>query len=245
MNLEPAPAPRLAATVLLLRDTNEGPAVYMVQRSAGSTFMPGAWVFPGGKVDHGDEAEHCADDVVAAVFGGAPPARARALMAAAAREVNEEVGVELTEPSDLRAWARWVTPPIETRRFDTWFFVVRAPRGAEPQLDSFECEDGRWVLIREAQQEHEAGRLVLAPPTYVTLLELAPHDDAGAVLSACALRSLDPIEPRFVEADGLPALILPGDPDHDDPRRLAGPTRLVMDGGRWWSVGAGTRTTPP
>ncbi|WP_043112436.1 NUDIX domain-containing protein, partial [Pseudacidovorax intermedius] len=50
---EPAPA-RAAATVLLLRDTELGMEVLMTRRSATASFAPGAYVFPGGRVDEED-----------------------------------------------------------------------------------------------------------------------------------------------------------------------------------------------
>ncbi|MDM0078054.1 MBL fold metallo-hydrolase [Variovorax sp. J2P1-59] len=50
---EPAPV-RAAATVLLLRDTPEGVEVLMTRRSSTASFAPGAYVFPGGRIDEGD-----------------------------------------------------------------------------------------------------------------------------------------------------------------------------------------------
>ncbi|HET7527512.1 MAG TPA: NUDIX domain-containing protein, partial [Burkholderiaceae bacterium] len=46
--------PRAAATTLVLRDSTRGPEVLMVKRSPHASFMPGAYVFPGGAVDAGD-----------------------------------------------------------------------------------------------------------------------------------------------------------------------------------------------
>ena len=50
-----APAvPRLAATVLVLRDSPEGPQVYFMRRPARSSFAASAYVFPGGAMDDAD-----------------------------------------------------------------------------------------------------------------------------------------------------------------------------------------------
>ena len=43
-----------AATVLLLRDTPEGLEVLMTRRSATASFAPGAYVFPGGRIEASD-----------------------------------------------------------------------------------------------------------------------------------------------------------------------------------------------
>ena len=48
---------RPAATVLLLRDTPHGIEVLMTRRSATASFAPGAYVFPGGRIDDGDAQE--------------------------------------------------------------------------------------------------------------------------------------------------------------------------------------------
>ncbi|MEY2403291.1 MAG: hypothetical protein QOD38_842, partial [Acidimicrobiaceae bacterium] len=48
---------RDAATVALLRDTDNGPEVYLLQRSSTAVFSPRALVFPGGALDDGDRAQ--------------------------------------------------------------------------------------------------------------------------------------------------------------------------------------------
>ncbi|GAA4711457.1 hypothetical protein GCM10025782_04430 [Pedococcus ginsenosidimutans] len=98
-----APQPRLAATVMFVRDGAEGVEVFMLRRVATMAFAPRMMVFPGGGVDARDaEAE--------LPWAGPAPAewarllrvdeaRARELVAAAVREVFEECGVLLAGPS--------------------------------------------------------------------------------------------------------------------------------------------------
>ena len=52
-----------AATLILLRDSSEGPQVLLQQRHPGAAFVGGAWVFPGGKVDPADHADAWLDHV--------------------------------------------------------------------------------------------------------------------------------------------------------------------------------------
>lgn len=90
--------PRPAATVMLLRDGDDGLEVLLLQRSSSTPFVPGAHVFPGGALDDAD-ADH--DDVVE----GRSPAEAdqllgveglgRAFWLTAVRELIEEAGVVL------------------------------------------------------------------------------------------------------------------------------------------------------
>lgn len=89
-----------AATVILLRDSATGPEIFMVRRNAGTSFMAGQHVFPGGKVDGADR-----QPVDSGWFDGAgravlhwpdlSPAEAIAYHVAAARELFEEAGVLL------------------------------------------------------------------------------------------------------------------------------------------------------
>lgn len=110
------PVPRAASTVILLRDRKEGPfELFLMRRHLGQTFMGGAHVFPGGRLDAPDE-----DPGLAAHLGGfcaaearrllqepdLPEATARGLFLAAIRETFEEAGVLLArgaseEPIDL------------------------------------------------------------------------------------------------------------------------------------------------
>src|ERR1700742_1457615 len=80
-------APRLAATVVVLRGGGERLEVLMGRRTPKARFMGGAWVFPGGSVDGAEE-----------------------LRATAVREVQEEVQIDL-DAETLVPFARWITPP--------------------------------------------------------------------------------------------------------------------------------------
>lgn len=198
-------------------------------------------MFPGGRVEADDAAaalrNGLSEDVASrALRGLMEPAAALACFAAAARELREEAGVELSDLRALEPWSRWVTPPVEARRFDTWFFLATAPEGAQPLADDVETEAGRWVPLRSAQGLHECGELVLAPPTYVTLLELAALPSVAAALDAARGRQLQAIEPVFTAVDGEPTLLLPGDPLHPAPAQPLPTTRLTMRSGAWWSV---------
>lgn len=92
--------PRLSASVLLLRDDEDVPAieVFMQHRRASMAFAPGVWVYPGGGVDPGD-ADIESEIATAPETGtlpdvGVDAAQAHLMVcAAAAREVFEECGV--------------------------------------------------------------------------------------------------------------------------------------------------------
>lgn len=221
---------RNAATVILLRDAPAGVEVWLMERSRAVGFMPSAWVFPGGRVDEAD-----AD---APVIGGDLERVPHAFWAAAARELAEEAGVVLREGDawdlrGLRVWARWITPEVEPRRYDTWFFAARLPDGAEAVVDGQEASRGGWFRPVDAIAKAHAGELPVAPPTLRTLQELAPYATADAILAV--ERHTPPIVPRWVQSDAGTFILLPGDPDHPSPDRVEPPWRYEFTLGRWWA----------
>jgi 8-oxo-dGTP pyrophosphatase MutT (NUDIX family) len=222
---------RPAATIALLREGEGGPEVWLMERARSVGFMPSAWVFPGGRVDEAD-----AD---APVIGGDFDRVPREFWAAAARELQEEAGVclgdgEAWSLGALRVWSHWITPEVEPRRYDTWFFVAEIPSGAEAVADGQEAAQGRWLRPGEAMQAAAKGELPLAPPTLRTLAELAPYATVRDILAA--ERHAPPIMPRFQSEGETLWVLLPGDPDHPSPDRVEPPWRYAFAAGRWWAA---------
>ena len=102
--------PRRAGTVMLLRDGDAGPEVFMLRRVSGMEFAPSMMVFPGGGVDErdGESGLPWAGPAPAewADRLGCSPAEAQMYVAAAIREVFEECGVLLASPSASGPLAR-------------------------------------------------------------------------------------------------------------------------------------------
>ncbi|HEY0024881.1 MAG TPA: NUDIX domain-containing protein [Longimicrobium sp.] len=104
--LVPAPT-RPAATVLLARDSDDGPEVLLMRRSKRSGFAADAWVFPGGVVDEEDRDPAVMERLDgptpmqwAERLGLTDPAEALAYVVAAVREAFEETGILLARVSD-------------------------------------------------------------------------------------------------------------------------------------------------
>lgn len=129
---------------------------------------------------------------------------------------DEESLVLLTD--DIHYVSHWITPIGEVRRFDTRFFLARAPQAQEPLHDDAETIESIWVRPADALDRHRAGELAMIPPTIANLEFLRPHATADAALDA-ARRVVAPpaILPRLrIGADGaITGIALPGDPDYD------------------------------
>jgi hypothetical protein len=134
----------------------------------------------------------------------------------------------------LRPFAHWVTPPVDTRRFDTRFFIAHLPPDQEPEHDAAETVESVWLTAAGAIDLARSGRIVLPPPTWITLRELEPFATVDAIFDAAPGRDLGRREPLLVQAEGTRVLIMPGDPQH--PGTSAGAhveTRFVWRDGLW------------
>lgn len=154
--------PRDAASLILLRSGSTEVEVLMGRRARGHRFLPGVYVFPGGRVDAKDYVapSHSAlrEDVQTRVALSGGAARARALGVTALRETWEETGLALGEVRNgcllpelhrLDYLARAITPPVSPIRFHARFFVAKAC-GHEGELGgSGELLDLGWRPIAE------------------------------------------------------------------------------------------------
>lgn len=115
--------------------------------------------------------------------------------------------------------SHWITPIGETRRFDTRFFVARAPVAQEPLHDNGETIASLWVEPGEALARGRRGELAMFPPTISNLEFLAGHRTTTSVLDAASKIGIPAaILPRLrKDADGkLIGVVLPDQPGYDD-----------------------------
>ncbi|MGW2281236.1 NUDIX hydrolase [Streptomyces sp. NPDC001770] len=123
----------------------------------------------------------------------------------------------------LGAWARWITPEFETRRYDTWFFVAALPEGQRTRNASTEADRTVWITPADATAGHARGELQMMPPTVATLRSLLPFRTAEEALKAAGTRNLAPVLARArLEGDRL-ELIWPGHDEFTTPVPPVGP----------------------
>ncbi|HEX8854098.1 MAG TPA: NUDIX hydrolase [Thermoleophilaceae bacterium] len=185
---------REAASVIVLRDSEAGPEVLLVQRNPEARFMGGAWVFPGGALGKEDAG----------------------LEQTALRELDEEAGIALGDSSLLVPFSRWITPAQVKVRFDTLFYVTEAPDGAEPVCDGKECVDLRWIRPADALDAGRRGDLMLVFPTIKHLEQLAAFESVAHALEVARSRTVEPVQPRVVVNESSAQVLLPGEPGYDD-----------------------------
>lgn len=209
-----------AATVVLLRDSADGLETLMLHRSSKGAFG-GMWVFPGGRVEDVDRRPDDADDEAAA-------------RRAAVREAEEECALSV-HADDVVPFSHWTPPAVTPRRYATWFFLARAADG-EVTVDGAEIHDHRWLTPREVLDRRDRGEVDLAPPTWVTLSDLADLPTVDVALAMAAARQPIPhYETRWREVDGGAVAMWFGDAGYEEgDADAAGPRhRLWMTEGGW------------
>lgn len=196
-NDTPVPA-HPAATVVLVRDSQNGCETLLVRRNVQLSFHGGSWVFPGGRIDPEDyAAAGDSSDIIAAG------------RYAAVREAWEEAGVQIAH-TNLHLFSRWITPEEAPKRFDTLFFIV--PAGSdEVRVDGGEIHEHRWMRPDEALALRRPGEFDLPPPTFVTLTQLATHRTVADILNSIPTRSLQLFVPLLRVMPEGACCLYPGD----------------------------------
>lgn len=133
----------------------------------------------------------------------------------------------------LVPFAHWVTPPSDTRRFDTRFFAACAPPQQSAAHDGQESTAGVWVRPADALAGVAAGDMSLPPPTWATLREIERFASVDAALRWARVRRVYRREPRLTEDAGVRRLVLPGDASFPEPEPVAFETRFVLKEGQW------------
>jgi 8-oxo-dGTP pyrophosphatase MutT (NUDIX family) len=207
-----------AASVIVLRDSPL--EVLMIRRHSKSSFVPDAWVFPGGVVESSDHDLGDGTEVGAMRIG-------------AARELFEESGIWLGAPlADADAkrrrllageitfaslidespidveklvWtSRWITPIGVPKRFDTYFFLAAVGRDEVASAENVEAVEAIWISPAEATD-----KLQIVFPTQKNLEALAGFTSAEELLASRRGAEVPTTRPVLVVEDGRKKIILP------------------------------------
>lgn len=225
-------APRLAASLLVVRD--DPFEVLMVRRSDRGQFAS-ALVFPGGVVEPGDRSQEWLDHVDGADDLDEDE---RALRIAGVRETFEETAVLLAEggegilpPRDdvsgrafldvvrehglrlkldaIAPFAHWITPETAQKRFDTHFYLTKAPGDCEAVCDGAETVRVEWASPHEVLTRAKVGERAILFPTRLNLGRLAESADSASALEAARRRRPYTVLPRSERREGGLAIIIP------------------------------------
>ena len=109
----------------------------------------------------------------------------------------------------LTVFARWITPPLTPKRFDTWFYVADAPADQLALCDGWETVDAEWIAPAEAIRLGEARERTVIFPTRMNLKLLAEASSAEDAMTRARARELVTVEPKITDRPGGRVLVLP------------------------------------
>jgi len=223
-----AASPVPAASVLLVRDS---PLEVLMVRRGSSAVFSSALVFPGGVVDALDASEDWLPHVTGA---DSLEALERAFRIAACRELYEEANVLVCDAADSKAdlaqrayfdrikdagariplgsvipFGHWITPEGASKRFDTHFYLCRAPLDAAPQADGREIVAVEWVKPRDIIARAERGERAIMFPTLLNLMRLAESADVDSALAAASMRPHFAVLPRVERRGDSRFVVIP------------------------------------
>lgn len=209
----PPVTPRQAATVLLYRRAPELELLF-VKRPGGADFAAGAWVFPGGSV-HAEDEGHPDPWRAAAVrelfeevgvlfarregrFATDEEAASVRDRVAQGRGYGRALSALGLVPAvgELVYFARWITPEIVRKRFDTRFYLAPVPEGQSVHPQPGEVADWRWA---QPSKVLEDGSFMLVFATRRVLESVAAEaaDLDGFLERARGLEDIPPVRPRI------------------------------------------------
>lgn len=121
-----------------------------------------------------------------------------------------ELGVKL-DLTGLTRFARWITPAMMPKRFDTWFYAAVAPELQLAQADGWETVDAEWIAPGQALRLAETGERKIIFPTRMNLQLLAESDSAESAANAARSRPEVVVEPKVERREGGGVLVIPPD----------------------------------
>jgi 8-oxo-dGTP pyrophosphatase MutT (NUDIX family) len=221
-----------AATLILVRDRADGPPeLLMVERAEGMAFAAGAMVFPGGRIDEADRRlgeelgvdPHAVAAIRETIEETAVPA---ALEPIPDYETTLRMQIELTadnpfaaaledagcrlDAAALTPFARWVPKFHAVRRFDTLFFIAKAPDGDwRPRVIEGECAGAAWVAAAEVLERDLRGEAQLIFPTRRTLERLAQFRSFEEIRADALAHPIEPVTPWVEERGGERFITIP------------------------------------
>jgi 8-oxo-dGTP pyrophosphatase MutT (NUDIX family) len=215
--------PRDAATLIIVDTATGEPRVLLGRRRADLAFMPGRYVFPGGRVDPSDRQVAVADDLapgnlenlMVAMKGNPSPVRARALALAAVRETFEEAGIVIgaplgsAAPPKAEAWQRFYAHGFRPALTPLTFFArAVTPPGRPRRYDTrFFCVAAEAIAHRVAAADGELSDLEWHTIEQARALDL-PNitrvvlEDLGERIAAGALQKCDVPVPYYHGRNG-------------------------------------------
>jgi 8-oxo-dGTP pyrophosphatase MutT (NUDIX family) len=125
-------------------------------------------------------------------------------------DVVRELGVRLRLDA-LTVFARWITPAMMPKRFDTWFYAVAAPYDQVAACDGRETVDAEWIAPSEVLRLADAGERTVIFPTRMNVQLLSEAASAEDCVARAENRTLVTVLPQVEKRGESRFLVIPPD----------------------------------
>tara|TARA_B100000963_G_scaffold276183_1_gene244473 strand:+ start:9516 stop:10307 length:792 start_codon:yes stop_codon:yes gene_type:complete len=125
----------------------------------------------------------------------------------------------LLSTENIAPLSHWITPNIETRRFDTRFFIAFLPEGQKEKHDGLELTDSIWISPKAAIESAYSGKMQMIMPTIKNLEACMSFLSGKKMLKhqkQLSNKDFPPILPKFFKENGKWIGLLPGDKGYED-----------------------------
>jgi hypothetical protein len=97
------------------------------------------------------------------------------------------------------------------KRFDTWFYAVRADSDQRAICDGWETVDAEWIAPGKARELAAAGARKVIFPTRMNLQLLAEASSADDAIARASERPLVTVLPKVEQRTDGDVLVIPSD----------------------------------
>jgi len=115
----------------------------------------------------------------------------------------------------LQHFAYWVTPDMVPKRFDTHFYLAKAPEDQVGSHDGSESVDSIWISPEQALKDADEGKLKVIFPTRMNLMRLAQYKNVQEAIDSCEHQKVVMIMPWTEPRESGAALCIPKDAGYD------------------------------
>ena len=138
-------------------------------------------------------------------------------------DVMEAEGLRLAL-DELVPFAHWITPVGLPKRFDTQFFLARAPEDHSLAHDGNEAVDSVWITPQQAQADADAGRRTLIFATTLNLDKAGRSKNVDDALAAARQEQIVTVLPKVTKTETGRILEIPIEAGY-------GKSKYQMEGG--------------
>ncbi|MEO0411282.1 MAG: NUDIX hydrolase [Pseudomonadota bacterium] len=103
---------------------------------------------------------------------------------------------------DFGYFARWITPYGQVKRYDTYFYLARAPKHQVMSHDGWELVNARWITPSEALAREGEGGFQMMFPTRMNLRRLSKYASVRDAFSMTWAESVIPVLPKVEKLEG-------------------------------------------